>query len=287
MEHLKLSSDKTVNASRRILSSGLVWIVSILLSAAASLIFISAITLFIPGRMDYIRAAISSHGISGSDAITTYLVLHIAARLVLLAASGVFSFGMLYTLISSKARPEEPVKDAGFSAMIGLANCVHKLVKPFGAAVGVLFIYKLIRFCVFCYEIRYYNAVIFGFFATVFGELLLGLIAVGVLYWIYRFSAAMADDITSIQYLLVTKKSSAYGISTSTFFSLLACTIASMALACAMSYDLFAFAAFAAASLANLLAAIFIRSTKKHFEELAYEEYLKNGRASGGLEEIA
>ncbi len=284
---MKQSSKENVNA--RIPSSGLVWIISILLLAAAVLIFIGGLLLFPRGgtRMDYIRAAISSHGIYGKGTINTYLVLHIAARNVLLAVSGVFSFGMLYTLISSKLHPEEPVKEAGFSAMIWLADCIHKLVKPLGAAAGVLFAYKMVRYCIFCFENRYVNSMIFSFFATVFGELLLGLIAVGVLYWIYRFSASTVDDLTSIQYLLVTRKSSAYGISTSSFFSLCACAVIALSLAFAMSYDLFAFAAFAAASVAQLLAAFFMRSTKSYFEELAYEEYIKSGRSSGRLEEMA
>ncbi len=284
---MKSSSKETANVSGRILSSGLVWVIAFLAFASAALILVSIISLFLPGRMDYIREAIFSHGIYGKDTINTYLVIHIAARLVLLVVSGVFSFGILYTLISSRLRPDEPVREAGFSAMIGLESCIHKLVKPLGAALTLLFAYKMICYCVLCYRKRYVNSMIFSFFATIFGELLLGLIAVGVLYWIYRFSASIVDDLTSIQYSIVTRKSSAYGISTSSFFSLCACAAVSMAIAFAMSYDPFAFAAFAASSIALLLAAIFMKRTKSYFEELAYEEYLKNGRSSGKLEEIA
>ncbi len=284
---MKSSSKETANVSGRILSSGLVWVIAFLAFASAALILVSVICLFLPGRMDYIREAIFSHGIYGKDTINTYLVIHIAARLVLLVVSGVFSFGILYTLISSRLRPDEPVREAGFSAMIGLESCIHKLVKPLGAALALLFTYKMICYCVLCYRKRYVNSMIFSFFATIFGELLLGLIAVGVLYWIYRFSASTVDDLTSIQYSIVTRKSSACGISTSSFFSLCACAAVSMAIAFAMSYDLFAFAAFAVSSIALLLAAIFMKRTKSYFEELAYEEYLKNGRSSRKLEEIA
>lgn len=284
--HLK-SSKETTDVSGRILSSGLVWVIAFLLFVSAVMILASVICLFLPGRMDYIRAAIFSHGIYGKDTINTYLVLHIAARLVLLAVSGVFSFGMLYTLMASKLRPQEPVREAGFSAMIKLESCIHKLVNPLGAVLALLFTYKMICYCVLCYRKRYVNSMIFSFFATVFGELLLGLIAVGVLYWIYRFSASTVDDLTSIQYSLVTQKSSAYGISTSSFFSLCACAVIALSLAFATSYDLFAFAAFAASSIAQLLAAVFMKRTKSFFEELAYEEYIKNGRSSGRLEEIA
>ncbi len=284
---MKSSSKETANVSGRILSSGLVWVIAFLAFASAALILVSVICLFLPGRMDYIREAIFSHGIYGKDTINTYLVIHIAARLVLLAISGVFSFGMLYTLIASRLRPQEPVREAGFSAMIGLESCIHKLVKPLGAALALLFAYKMICYCVLCYRKRYVNSMIFSFFATIFGELLLGLIAVWVLYWIYRFSASIVDDLTSIQYSLVTRKSSAYGISTSSFFSLCACAAVSMAIAFAMSYDPFAFAAFAVSSIALLLAAIFMKRTKSYFEELAYEEYLKNGRSSERPEEIA
>ncbi len=284
---MKSSSKETANVSGRILSSGLVWVIAFLAFASAVLILVSVICLFLPGRMDYIREAIFSHGIYGKDTINTYLVIHIAARLVLLAVSGVFSFGMLYTLIASRLRPQEPVREAGFSAMIGLESCIHKLVKPLGAVMALLFAYKMICYCVLCYRKRYVNSMIFSFFATIFGELLLGLIAVGVLYWIYRFSASIVDDLTSIQYSIVTRKSSAYGISTSSFFSLCACAAVSMAIAFAMSYDPFASAAFAASSIALLLAAIFMKRTKSYFEELAYEEYLKNGRSSERPEEIA
>lgn len=270
-----------------ILSSPLVIIIALLFLVSAVLVFISLLGLLRPGTSDTVRRAIASHGIYGDDTITVYFAVHIAARIVLLIFASVFSFGICLTLANHRSGKGSLRADKGLESMIWICNAVNKLVKPAGIAVGALFAYKLIRYLIYCFGRRYVNSMIFSFFATLFGELLLALIAVGVMYWIYRYSASLVDDLTAIEYSLITNKPSVYGISSITFFSLIASTAVTMAASFAVSYDYFAFAAFTAAALAQLFGTIFIRTLKTVYEEQAYKEYLSNGGLSGGKDGAA
>lgn len=272
-------SNVNSNLRYRILSSPLIPVMAVLFIVSTVFSAVSLISLINPERAEYFREAIEAKGLFESGTVTVHFVLHIIARAALFIMSAVLASGVSY-MFANKKHKKNPGRETGVSAMIWTFEAVHKLVIPAGALLGILFIYRLIMFIIRCFVKRYENATIMSFFSTLFGELVLAAVVVGILFWIFRFSSTLVDDLTSLRYSLTVQKSSVYGASHLTFFSIIASAALTLLLSFAMSYDWLALTAFLASAAAQLLSALFMRGLKKIAEEQAYREYAASAKSS-------
>lgn len=243
---------------KKIVESWLIWSSAVLFSAAFALMLFSIISLPFGNSVSDMSVAVTSSGISGAGAVTTYISLHIAARIAVLICSGITGAGMLITLVSAVGRKGSYPSTAGISLMSGFQAVIHKLVKPAGAVLAAAFVYKLLMFVVSCYEKRYQNSVVYVFFATVFGEAILGAIVVGILRWIYRYSSACEDDLAIIQYCIIMNRQPSNSVSVTTRYSLFAFSVILGYLSAVFHYDAIAFISCVSAALGCLMLGLFL-----------------------------
>lgn len=214
--------------------------------------------------------AIISHGISGGAVIRSYVVLHISIRFICLIISALSAFAIIRTIIPSA---DGRISTFGLDLIMRALMLIDRIILISGIALACLFVFKMTRQFVLHYINRYDNMAVFSLFSIVFGETILGLIALGTAIWLRRLVAHGVDDIASISYSLITDKHSKYGISSMFYISLTVCSMICIALSLAFSYDLFAAVSCCLLCAANLSLSVFFRKLKCLTEELEYSEF--------------
>lgn len=243
---------------KKIVSSWLLWCGGALFALSFILMLISIIGIPFGNSVADMGIAVVSGGITGEEAVKTYISLHIAVRIAVLICAGISGLGILITLISAAVKNNDHPTTFGISMMSGFQAIVNKLIKPFGAVLSVAFIFKLVMFIISCYEKRYQNSVVYLFFATVFGEAILAAIVVGLLRWLYNYSSACEDDLAIIQYCLIMNRQPTNSISATSRYSLFAFSVILGYLAAVFHYDAFALVSCALSAFGCLMLGIFL-----------------------------
>lgn len=260
-----------IGIRKRILRSPLLWTAAVLLLCSSVFTASSLYNIIVYGAEDIAESVINS-GIGGNDTINSYVILHIAVRLDAFLLSLAASAGILIGLIIPACGGSE-TSTLGIDWLSRLVKIIKAVILAASAFLIGLFAWRMIAFSIRCYAKRYNDDTVFMFFATVFGECLLGVLAAGVINLLYRFVKSSEDVLNSVHYCLVFDRQGSCGIAKSVPIAMFIFSVLCAVFSFTYRYDSAASIGFALLVPANALLGAFLLRLKFLTDEMTYIDY--------------